>query len=224
MDGSGRVLPVRPGPGPPGPTAKASEGAVATAAPEFHFSAFTVVEDGAQQPGPVAEAVGGATESRTFLQHRVLGSPGASPGPLHPGSNGGPLDYASYYMPSDYYSLAKEQSLESQDSSTLSSPRSETLAPPGTKGSPGAPADSLFQFSIGKILEDEGGGGGRESPCELAGFYEGGSEPEPPSPPQLEDGSPPPDQHIRRWVTHGCSALAWPLGEGLSSHGDGGPA
>lgn len=215
MDGSGQVLPIRPGPAlalsvvPPscgGGTAKPADGAVATVTPEFPFSPFTVVEDDAEQPCQMVEAVGGSAESRSFLPHRVLSSPvaAASPGPLRPGSNGGPLDYSSYYIPSaDYYSsLPKEQSLESQDSSTLSSPRSESLAQPGTKE--GA-TDSLFQFSIGKILEDEGGAGGPGNPC----FYQGVAEPEPPSPPQLhsaigaDDGSAPADQRqIRRWVTH----------------------
>lgn len=219
MDGSGQVLPIRPGPAlalsvvPPssgGVTANPADGAVATVTPEFPFSPFTVGEDDAEQPCQMGEAAGGSAESRSFLPHRVLSSPvaAASPGPLRPGSNGGPLDYGSYYIPSaDYYSsLPKEQSLESQDSSTLSSPRSESLAQPGSKE--GA-TDSLFQFSIGKILEDEGGAGGPGNPCELPGFYQGVAEPEPPSPPQLhsavgaDDGSAPADQRqIRRWVTH----------------------
>lgn len=223
MDGSGQVLPIRARSGltltavPPscaGATAKSADGAVATVTSEFQFTPFTVLEDGAEP----AEAVGGAVESRSFLPHRILGSTvvAASSGPLRPGSNGGPLDYGSYYITSgDYYtSLPKEQSLESQDSSTLSSPRSESLAQPGTKGST-APAatDSLFQFSIGKILEDEGGAGGHGNPCELPGFYEGvaysEAAPEPPSPPQLhaanrpEAGTPPVDhKQIRRWVAH----------------------
>lgn len=227
MDGSGQVLPIRTSSGlalsvaPPscvGVTARAAEGAVATATPEFQFSPFPVVEEGAEQPCQVAEAVGGSAESRSFLPQRVLSSPvaSASPGPLRPGSNGGPLDYASYYIPSaDYYSsLPPEPSLESQDSSTLSSPRSESLAQPGAQGSAGAAAtDVLFQFSIGKILEDEGGAGGLQKPCELPGFYQGVAEPQPPPPPQLqsasraEDGSAPPDpRQIRRWVTRPWSS------------------
>lgn len=96
------------------------------------------------------------------------------------GTNGAvPLDYNPYYTTSDYYStLAKEHSLESQDSSTLSSP-SDCLAQAGST-MPGttAPQDSLFQFSIGKILEDEGGAsipaGANPGPeCEITSFYEG---------------------------------------------------
>lgn len=250
MDGSGQVLPIRTGSAlalsvvPPSCVgAKPAEGAVATVTGEFQFPPFAALEDGAEQPCQMAE--GGAAESRSFLPHRILSSPVATapPGPLRPGSNGGPLDYGSYYVPpADYYSsLPKEQSVESQDSSTLSSPRSDSLAPPGAKGSAGGAAtDSLFQFSIGKILEDEGGAGGPENPCELPGFYQGGAEPEPPSPPQLlsanrpDDGSAPPDQRqIRRWVTcplgsplqpASCpnSALSCHVGEGLSCYGDGG--
>lgn len=68
---------------------------------------------------------------------------------------GGPC----YQPPSDYYcGLSKDSSLESQGSSTLSSP-SECLSaqPPGTPDcSPrGSSAATLFQFPIGKILEEE---------------------------------------------------------------------
>ncbi|XP_072544292.1 fas-activated serine/threonine kinase isoform X2 [Salminus brasiliensis] len=96
------------------------------------------------------------------------------------GTNGAvPLSYNTYYTTSDYYStLAKEHSLESQDSSTLSSP-SDCLTQAGS-AMPGttAPQDSLFQFSIGKILEDEGGSsipaGANPGPdCEITPFYEG---------------------------------------------------
>eukprot|EP00066_Takifugu_rubripes_P026140 XP_011615406.1 PREDICTED: fas-activated serine/threonine kinase isoform X2 [Takifugu rubripes] len=244
MDGSGQVLPIRARSGlalsivPPscaGVAAKPADGAVATVTSEFQFTPFTVLEDGAEQPCQTAEAAGGSVESRSFLPNRLLSSPvaAAPPGPLRPGSNGGPLDYGSYYITSgDYYtSLPKEQSLESQDSSTLSSPRSESLAQPGTKGSPGAAAtDSLFQFSIGKILEDEGGAGGHGNSRELAGFYEGvayseetGADPDPQSPPPLhstnrpEDGTPPVDQEqVRRVIMsvndkwhycHNCEVL-----------------
>ena len=120
------------------------------------------------------------------------------------GPNGGvPLDYSAYYPPTDYYSsLAKEHSLESQDSSTLSSP-SDCLAQAGPAGTGAAGgSDSLFQFSIGKILDDESGApvpaGAASGPdCELPAFYEGVSYPEGgegdmgrTSPPQLH----PPDR------------------------------
>uniref|UniRef100_A0A3B4TT89 Fas-activated serine/threonine kinase n=1 Tax=Seriola dumerili TaxID=41447 RepID=A0A3B4TT89_SERDU len=179
MDGSGRVLPIRTAAGlalsivPPscvGVATKPGDGAVAVVTSEFQrFSPFAALEEGGEQPCQV--------------------------GPPRPGTNGGPLDYGPYYIPAaEYYSsLPKEHSLESQDSSTLSSPPSDGLAPPGAQGPAGAAApDSLFQFSIGKILEDEGGTGapgGQGTDCELPGFYDGVTYPEgsgadrgPPSP------------------------------------------
>lgn len=210
MDSSGRVLPIRTGAGlalsiiPSSCIAVASkpaDSAVAVVTSEFQkFSAFAALEEGAEQTCQVGEAIGGAMEARSFLTHHIRSTPGAAmpSGPPRPGTNGGPLDYGPYYVPAaEYYaSLAKEHSLESQDSSTLSSPPSDGLAPTGAQGPAGAPApDSLFQFSIGKILEDEGGSGApgvQGTDCELAGFYEGvtyseGSEADrgPPSPPQL---------------------------------------
>lgn len=129
------------------------------------------------------------------------------------GTNGAvQLDYNTYYPASDYYaSLAKEHSLESQDSSTLSSP-SECLAQAGS-AVPGAtaPQDSLFQFSIGKILEDESGAsiqvGANSGPdCSITPFYEGvayeaGDE----APLQLHSAKPSelertPGEHIKRLV------------------------
>ena len=177
MDSSGQVLPIRsgsalaPGAAPP----SCVQDAVATVTPEFQLSAFPAVEDGAEQPCQVA-----------------------SPGPLGPGSNGGPLDYGSYYIPSaEHYSrLPKEQSLESQDSSTLSSPRSESLAQPGACGPAGA-THALFQFSIGKILDEEEGPGGQRNPCEL---YRGVAGPQPPK----LDVEP---RQIRRWVWGGGGVL-----------------
>lgn len=207
MDGSGRVLPIRSGAGlalsivPPSCVAAASkpaDGAVAVVTSEFQkFSPFSALEEGVEQPCQVGEAIGGSMEPRSFLPPHIRNTPGATTasGPPRPGTNGNPLDYGPYYVPAaEYYSsLAKEHSLESQDSSTLSSPPSDGLAQPGTQGPPGTAApDSLFQFSIGKILEDEGGSGGQGTDCELPGFYEdvtysegSGADRGPPSPPQL---------------------------------------
>ncbi|XP_078143569.1 fas-activated serine/threonine kinase [Centroberyx gerrardi] len=179
MDGSGRVLPIRTGAGlslsvvPPSCVAAASKPAdgtvtVATLTSDFQkFSPFVALEEGSEQR-QAGEAGGGAS-----LPHHARGAPGG-PGP-RPGANGGgPLDYGPYYVPAaEYYSgLAKEHSLESQDSSTLSSPPSDGPAQPGAAAAP----DALFQFSIGKILEDEAGAGppgAQGTNCELPGFYEG---------------------------------------------------
>ncbi|CAK6981033.1 fas-activated serine/threonine kinase [Scomber scombrus] len=225
MDGSGRVLPLRPGAGlalsivPPSCVAvatKPADGAVTVVTSEFQkFSPFAVLEEGGDPPMQPAVAM----EPRSFLPHHIRSGPGATApsGAPRPGSNGGPLDYGPYYVPAtEYYSgLAKEHSLESQDSSTLSSPPSDGLAPPGPAG-PAAP-DSLFQFSIGKILEDEGGSGapgGQGPDRELPGFYEGAAYAEGPAadrrtspPPQLhppdrpDTDNPPADQRqIRRII------------------------
>ncbi|XP_028974402.2 fas-activated serine/threonine kinase [Esox lucius] len=179
IDGSGRVLPIRTVAGVPlvvGPKASEGSAAVTALTSDFHkFSPFAPLEDGGDQR-PVA-----GDEPTTFLAHHM--QRGANPAlAQRAGPNGaGPLDYNTYYTPADYYSsLAKEHSLESQDSSTLSSPPSDSLAqqgPSGPGGSAAAAPDSLFQFSIGKILEDESGvqarPGSRGADCELPAFYEG---------------------------------------------------
>ncbi|KAI3374525.1 hypothetical protein L3Q82_021011 [Scortum barcoo] len=229
IDSSGRVLPIRTGAGlalsiiSPSCVAmvsKPADGAVAVVTSEFQkFSPFTPLEEGSEQPCQVGEAMGGAIEPRSFLPHHMRSTPGVTTpsGSLRPGTNGGPLDYSPYYVPAaEYYSgLAKEHSLESQDSSTLSSPPSDGLAQPGAQGPAGVTApDSLFQFSIGKILEDEGGTGGQGTDCELPGFYEGvtysegsGADRGPPSPPQLHppdranaDNPPTEQRQIRRVI------------------------
>ncbi|XP_034038957.1 fas-activated serine/threonine kinase isoform X2 [Thalassophryne amazonica] len=190
LDSSGQVLPIwnnagpAPSIGPPPCVAMGSkppDNTVDVITSEFQkFSPFMTVEEGAEQQCQVSETVGGAPESRTFLPHHIHSMPGAvlpSGGP-QPGAAGtGPLDYRSYYDPTaEYYSsLAKEHSLESQDSSTLSSPPSDGLASSGVQGST-APAvpDSLFQFSIGKILEEEGASrtpAVQGTDCELPVFY-----------------------------------------------------
>lgn len=207
MDSSGRVLPLKPGVGgavapPPScvaVTSKPADGTVAALTSDFQkFSPFAVLEDGSEQP--CQEVVGVPMEPRSFLPHHHIRSP-APAAPLRTGTNGGPLDYGTYYVPgSEFYpGLPKEHSLESQDSSTLSSPPSDSVAQPGAKGPAGAPApDSLFQFSIGKILEDEGGAGGQATDCQIPGFYEGvsftdgsGADREPSSPSQARPSSRP---------------------------------
>ncbi|KAL6103665.1 fastk [Pungitius sinensis] len=182
MDSSGRVLPIRTG---ILPESKTADDAVTVVTAEFQkLSPFVVLQEG---PDQLCQ-VGGAIEP-TVARGR-------------PGTGGGP--YEPYYVPAaDFYSsLAKEHSLESQDSSTLSSPPSD--GPPGGAQGPAeatAP-DSLFQFSIGKILEDEAGRAG-----DLAGFYEGGLYPEGqgaeggPPPHRPATDAPPMDQrHIRRVI------------------------
>ncbi|KAM4604699.1 fas-activated serine/threonine kinase [Polymixia lowei] len=196
MDGSGRVLPIRTATGlalsmvPPGcvtVATKPTEGTVSvtTLTSDFQkFSPFAALEEGSDQRH-TGDVPGGASEPVAFLPHHIRSAPGgaAAPGPRTGANGGGPLDYSSYYVPPpDYYSsLAKEHSVESQDSSTLSSPPSDGLAQAGAPGGGAAAApDSLFQFSIGKILEEEGRAGGvgpgsQGTDCELPSFYEGGS-------------------------------------------------
>ncbi|KAK2822955.1 hypothetical protein Q5P01_023020 [Channa striata] len=228
MDSSGRVLPVRTSaslglntvsPSCVAVASKVADGGVSVVTAEFQkFSPFTVMEEGGEQPCQMGETM----EPRAFLPHHIRNSTGTvvPSGPPRSGTNGATLDYSPYYVPAaEYYStLAKEHSLESQDSSTLSSPPSDALVPPGTQGPAGATGpDSLFQFSIGKILEDEGGTGATGSQgtdCELPGFYEGvtyseasGADRGPPSPAQLQhpdrqdpDNSPTDQRQIRRII------------------------
>ena len=170
---------------------KASEGGVSSVTSELQkFSPFAPLEGASEQPCQVTEGLGGAMEARPFLPHHLCGAAGAvaTPGPARAGP---------YYVPTtEFYTLNKDPSLESQDSSTLSSPPSDALAPPGAQGPPGSGTtpDPLFQFSIGKILEDEGASGAARvqgTDCELSGFYEGvtyaeGSDRGGPTPPQLQ--------------------------------------
>ncbi|KAF6717125.1 Fas-activated serine/threonine kinase [Oryzias melastigma] len=224
LDSSGRVLPISSGASfpvsvapPPciAVTTKTADEAVSAVTSEFQkFSPFAL-EDGAQHPPQTPEGLGGGIETGRFHPHHVCGAAAAASGPAQPGTNGGPLDYGPYYVPgAEYYSgLAKEHSVESQDSSTLSSPPSDALAPPSTQGPTGTTApDSLFQFSIGKILEEEGAAGALEvqgTDCELPQFYEEVSYPEGPGtdrgPTCQHDrpvpGSVPPEQRqIRRVI------------------------
>lgn len=103
---------------------------------------------------------------------------------------GGPC----YQPPADYYcGLSKESSLESQGSSTLSSPSECLSAPPASTPdcSPRGSA-TLFQFPIGKILEEEAG---VACPPREHGCFQGEQAPEEAdgrSPPPAEDACPPP--------------------------------
>lgn len=187
IDGSGRVLPIRTGAGlslsmvPPSCVAMAPKSAdvgVAVVTSEFQkFSPFAALEEEGEPQG--GEVIGVAIEPRSFLPHHIRSTAGptATSGAPRPGTNGGPLDYGPYYAPpAEFYSgLNKEHSLESQDSSTLSSPPSDSLTQSGPSIPPGATApDSLFQFSIGKILEDESGTmGAQGTDCQLPEFFEG---------------------------------------------------
>ncbi|KAL0966872.1 hypothetical protein UPYG_G00301210 [Umbra pygmaea] len=177
IDGSGRVLPIGTMPGAAlGVAPKAPEVSVAVTAltSDFQkFSPFSPIEDeGDQRPVRVDEPV-------AFLANHMQRGVNPTLAQRAGSNNGGPLDYNAYYVPVDYYSsLAKEHSLESQDSSTLSSPPSDSLTQQTTSGVPVPSAtapDTLFQFSIGKILEDEGGVQDRSN-CELPAFYEGAVE------------------------------------------------
>ncbi|XP_051944803.1 fas-activated serine/threonine kinase [Hippocampus zosterae] len=194
MDSSGRVLPIQSrGPSVPGsaPVCAPQEvddiGVLSTS--------FAALDAGAREAAGVAETTGGAVEPGAFLpQHTYTLAGGA-----HIGDSGDPSDSGpQYYVP-----VAEYHSLESQDSSTLSSPPSDGQPPPGDAVSGGVPAagDPLFQFSIGKMLVDEERAG---SPTDQGTtFYEAGisshvpvaegEATEPTNPPQE-------DKQIRRLV------------------------
>ncbi|XP_028450204.1 fas-activated serine/threonine kinase [Perca flavescens] len=163
MDSSGRVLPVRTTGAPPPSsslscvavaTNKPADAAVAAVTSEFQkFSPFAAPEEVLEPSSSVGGGQAGVAMGtpRSFLPHGVRGGL-----PRHGGANGGP--YGAYYPPAAEFcsGLAKEHSVESQDSSTLSSPPSDGLqGPPGPNAT--AAPDAIFQFSIRKILEDEGG-------------------------------------------------------------------
>lgn len=129
-------------------------------------------------------------------------TPSSPPGPRESGrarrflpalcpAPGGPC----FQPPSDYFcGLSKEPSLASPGSSTLSSP-SECLSapPPSTPDcSPRTSTASLFQFPIGKILEEEEEAAG--CPGQEHGCFQGEQaqeQPEERSPPGSEDAGPP---------------------------------
>ncbi|KAK1786679.1 hypothetical protein P4O66_016996 [Electrophorus voltai] len=182
LDRTGRVLPIRAGApvvplrvdSPPCTVTnpKSPEGSSSVTALTSDFQTFSPFS-----PSLKETASKQAGDDTPFLPTHVRQP---APAAQRLGANGTvPLDYNVYYTTSDYYApLAKEHSLESQDSSTLSSP-SDCLVQggPAVAGT-ATPHDSLFQFSIGKILEDEGGvsmaAGGDPGPvCEIVPFYEG---------------------------------------------------
>lgn len=215
IDSAGRVLPIRAGSAAVSLTAdssmctvvnpKSPDGSTSVAALTSDFQKFSPFSP------PLEEGVDKQPENdSTFLPPHIQRA----------GTNGAvPLDYNTYYPASDYYtSLAKEHSLESQDSSTLSSP-SECLAQAGSAVPEATvPQDSLFQFSIGKILEDESGasirvGTNSGTDCGMTPFYEGvsyesgDSNAVTASPLQLHSVKPSemertPGEHIKRSVLH----------------------
>ncbi|XP_051984526.1 uncharacterized protein LOC127645049 isoform X1 [Xyrauchen texanus] len=189
IDSTGRVLPIRTGPPAvslgTGSTPcvvlnlKSPGGSGSVAALTTDFQKFSPFAPSLDEGGDKCSG----EESAFLSAHMRPQTAGATAQRVDPNGTV-KLDYNPYYTTSDYYStLAKEHSLESQDSSTLSSP-SDCLnhAGPSVPGTV-APQDSLFQFSIGKILEDEGGAviskGANPGPdCEITTFYEGVTYPE----------------------------------------------
>ncbi len=128
IDSTGRVLPIRTGT----PAASLAAGSTACVvlnlkSPEGPGSVTALTTD-FQKFSPFAPTLEEGADKRageesTFLSAHMR-PPAAGGGSQRVGPNGtAPLDYNPYYTTSDYYStLAKEHSLESQDSSTLSSP------------------------------------------------------------------------------------------------------
>ncbi|XP_043120104.1 fas-activated serine/threonine kinase isoform X2 [Puntigrus tetrazona] len=192
IDSTGRVLPIRTGT----PAASLAAGSAACVvlnlkSPEGPGSVAALTTD-FQKFSPFAPSLEEGADKRAgeesaflsaHMRPAAVAAAAGSGGSQRVGPNGTvPLEYNPYYTTSDYYStLAKEHSLESQDSSTLSSPSDcLTQTGPSVTGTV-APQDSLFQFSIGKILEDEGGAatGANQGPdCEIPTFYEDVSYPE----------------------------------------------
>ncbi|XP_066537707.1 fas-activated serine/threonine kinase [Hoplias malabaricus] len=181
IDHAGRVLPIRAGSGAVLLRVDSSPCAVVNSKSPDGSNAVTALTSDFQRFSPFSPPLEEGVDKQPGQDSAFL-PPHLRP-PVPPGQRVGangtvPIDYNPYYTTSDYYStLAKEHSLESQDSSTLSSP-SDCLAQAGsTLPGAAAPQDSLFQFSIGKILEDEGGAsipaGANPGPdCEITPFYE----------------------------------------------------
>ncbi|XP_053739184.1 fas-activated serine/threonine kinase [Synchiropus splendidus] len=174
LDGSGRVLPLHRCTTLPKPP----DDIISITSDFQNFDPFSSLEDG-----------GGA---ESFSQGEAGNDPVTTNPPLAPagpprsGIDGGPLVFGSYYAtPSEFYSgLVKENSMESQDSS-LSSATSENHSSSAPAGpSEPAPQESLLQFSLNNILEDEG------------------AEPRPSAPRAADqlDSRPSDSRHIRRVV------------------------
>ncbi|XP_054625153.1 fas-activated serine/threonine kinase [Dunckerocampus dactyliophorus] len=162
MDSSGRVLPIQSS----APLALGSTPAACGCSkrvPEVpdhihKFSSSALPEECGQKAQEIGKTTGGAQEPFQSQHINSTAEATVPSGPRCPGDGGVPSDYGPYCVPVvEYYSsVAKEHSLESQDSSTLSSPPSDGPPPPAAPGSTGdAAPNSIFQFSIGKILEDE---------------------------------------------------------------------
>ncbi|TNN24845.1 Fas-activated serine/threonine kinase [Liparis tanakae] len=203
MDPSGRVLPIRTGPVPPvGPPGDA----VAVVTSDFQtFSPFAAPAEEAELP------VGGATELGSFLPASGAPQPGTNGGPCGPfygpeSQDGSTLSSPPSDGPAPPEARGPTGAPEAQGPAGAQGPTGtpEAQGPTGApeaQGPAGAPAPgSLFQFSIGKILEDEGGP--REE------LYEGGTYPQEPdggppsprSPDRAAGDAPPTDQRQTRRV------------------------
>ncbi|TRY97637.1 hypothetical protein DNTS_035464 [Danionella cerebrum] len=169
IDSTGCILPMRTG------IPSASPCVVLNLKAPYDSPSVSTLTSDFQKFSPFAPSLEEEAEKQAGEEVAFLS---AHAGSQRVGPNGTvPLEYNPYYTSSEYYSnLAKEHSLESQDSSTLSSP-SDSLTQTGPIA-PGSVAtqDSLFQFSIGKILEDEGAAATGTNP--ESEFYEGAPYPE----------------------------------------------
>ncbi|XP_049604094.1 fas-activated serine/threonine kinase [Syngnathus scovelli] len=192
VDSSGRVLPMQSsGHSVPGSAVGCTPQEVDDIS---NLSAsLAALDTGAREAAGAAQTTGGTVEPGSFPPRTAYGPAGGtclkdSSGP----SDSGP----QCHVPAAEYHLT-----ESQESATLSSPPSEGPLPPAEDlglvavGATSAP-DSLFQFSMGKILEDEASADlptDKGTALHKAGTPSDGSTMEAVQPPQKE-------QPIRRLV------------------------